>query len=191
MVEVEAGPVVPAAELQKDCHWNKIPVAEEEDLLAQEFRAEQQKKHTDLLLPAEAAAALRMGWREAAAAAVEPHRDSAYLGLVRKALLLHLHKDPKEELEALELLHRRAREEGHRRGSAAAAVDHMRVAEAHQKDSQEGLLLVAVVMQSHLVDHLEDQQQATPTKSRKQTDRKDSTSFSTDTLSVGTKLAKR
>ena len=80
-----------------------------------------------------------------------------------------------------ELLLHKGRTVGHRTDSAAAAVDHM-PEEEHQKDSQEGLLLEVGVMQSHLVVLLEARQEAKPTQSRKQTDRKDSTCFSTVTL---------
>lgn len=186
----EAQPAVPG--LQKDYH--KPPVVEEQVLLAQEFQAEEQhRNHMDLPRLAAAAAALRMdlprlvavelrtGWREAAAAAVvvEHHRDWAYQEqLVQKDLLRH-HRAQKEAPEEL-LLHK-GRQEGHRTDSAAAAVDHMPEAE-HQKDSQEGLLLEVGVIQSHLVVLLEARQEASPTQSRKQTYRKDSTCFSTVTL---------
>ena len=82
--------------------------------------------------------------------------------------------DPKEAQEELHL--HKGQQEGRRMDSAEAeAVDHMLPAEEeHQKDSPEGLLLVEEEMQIHLVPHLVDRQEAKPTKSRKQTDRKDS-----------------
>ena len=61
-----------------------------------------------------------------------------------------------------------------------AGVDRMLEAE-HQRDSQEGLLEVEEAIRNH---RLEVQPEAKTTKSRKQTDRKDSTCFSTVALSL-------